>query len=121
MYGGLTLEEGNKGFYQLKEKFPDVDGIFCVNDLCAIGVIEAADSLGIKIGREMAVVGIDNLDISKIARISLTSIRQPNREVVKTAAKALLDCIEGEKGLSIKREIKPTLVVRFSSQLDKTK
>lgn len=117
MHAGLTLEEGKESFFQLKENFPEVDGIFCVNDLCAIGVIEAADYLGIKPGRALAVAGIDNLDISNISRISLTSIRQPNREIVETAVKALLDGIDGEKEITIKRRMEPTLIVRSSSQL----
>ena len=117
MHAGLTLEEGRESFFQFKEKFPEIDGIFCVNDLCAIGVIEAADYLGIKPGRELAVIGIDNLNISNISRISLTSIRQPNHEIVETAVKALLDGIDGKKEIAIKRRIEPTLIVRSSSQL----
>ena len=57
--------------------------------------------MGVTVGWEMAVVGID------ISIISPTTIRQPNREVVEAAV-----------GGSIKREIKPTLVVQHSSQLE---
>lgn len=113
---GLTINGGKIGFQRLQKRAPDVDGILCINDLCAIGVIEAAEAKGIRIGPNLAVMGIDDLEVSKTARISLTSLRQPYDRIIEIAVNVLIDSIESEDAPDINMVLPPELIVRSSTR-----
>lgn len=112
---GMTIEAGTAGFLHLREHFPETDGILCVNDLCAFGVMQAADAAGVRIGEHVALVGIDDLNVSSLSRVSLTSINQPYAELIETATTALIDSVVDGVLPTIRREIPPVLVARDST------
>lgn len=115
---GLTIDAGRRAFKQAMQNGFNADGIICANDLCAMGIMEAAEQHGIRTGRDLAVVGIDNLEMSDFARISLTSVRQPYREIARQAATALFDLINNN-GPVVRTELSPELIVRQSTLLFK--
>lgn len=115
VYSDLTFEGGIKGYADLRAKNKDYDGIFCVNDLCAYGVMEKAEQHGLRVGKDIAVMGIDNLETSKFSRISLTSINQPYETVIEEATKYLIERIEGRVSTNIKKKIEPNLIIREST------
>jgi LacI family transcriptional regulator len=115
----LTVEGGIQGFSSLTAGGKAFDGVFCVNDLCAFGVVEAAEKQGYTVGGDLAVMGIDNLELSKIGRISLTSIDQPYDRIIELATQALIQCMERREPCTIRRKLKPTLVVRESTRLER--
>lgn len=112
-----TVEGGSAGFARLLASGQPFDGIFCVNDLCAFGVIDAAERRGLKAGKDFAVMGIDNLEMSGVSRISLTSIDQPYDRIIELAARSMFESIESNQPCSIRRRLKPSLVVRESTNL----
>ena len=113
---GLTIDTGRYGFERLYSSTKDVDGIFCANDLSAIGVMEAADAKNIRIGQDLAVVGIDDLEISATPRISLTTIRQPHKRIVDLAVNALIDSIETNEMAQVRLILDPELIARNSTR-----
>lgn len=117
IYAGLTVEEGRNAFTNFLESKKKIDGVFCLSDLCAIGAIEAAEKKGLVVGRDLAIIGVDNLDISGIERISLTSVSEPNDEIINLATAALVESIKMQKRPEIKSVLDPTLVERESSKL----
>jgi LacI family transcriptional regulator len=114
---GIDIEGGVKGFNHLMDSGKPFDGLFCVNDLCAIGAMEAAEKDGYETGENLAIMGIDNIDLSGVSRISLTSIDQPYDKIIKMATEALIECIEHDKPCTIQEKLKPVLVVRDSTTL----
>jgi LacI family transcriptional regulator len=113
---GLTIDQGRYGLELLLKRAKNIDGIFCMNDLSAIGVIEAADARKIRVGRELAVIGIDDLEISGPSRISLTTIRQPYKRIVECAVNALIDSIESDDLPGTRLLLEPELIVRNSTR-----
>ena len=91
------------------------DGVFCVNDLCAIGVMEAAEKQGYRVGRDIAVMGIDNLEIAGVSRLSLTSIDQPYDRIIETATRSMMKSVDNKRPCTVRKMLKPTLVVRSST------
>ena len=114
VHAGLKIADGRKAFEQALKNGFDADGIICANDLCAVGVMEAAEKHGIQAGKDLAVVGIDNLEVSDFPKISLSSVKQPYREIAQKAARALFDLINQE-GAKIQLELSPELVIRKST------
>jgi LacI family transcriptional regulator len=64
---------------------------FCANDLLALGLLQQCVTLGIKVPDELAIVGYDDIDFAAAAAVPLTSVRQPRRDLGRTAAELLLD------------------------------
>jgi len=112
---GLTFEAGLAAGHKLLAAEPQTDGIFCANDACAWGAMEAISESGRRVGQDIAVMGVDDLVASRMSCISLTSIRQPYPELARIAANSLIDTIEDDTTESIRASLAPELVVRDST------
>ena len=64
---------------------------FCANDLLALGLLQQCVALGVGVPDDLAIVGYDDIDFAALAAVPLTSVRQPRRELGRTAAELLLD------------------------------
>ncbi len=117
IHADWSIQGGSEGFAELLAAGTPFDGIFCVNDLCAFGVIDAAERAGRKAGRDFAVMGIDNLELGGIRRMSLTSIDQPYDRIIELAVRSLIEGIERNTPCTVRRRLTPTLIVRQSTAL----
>jgi DNA-binding LacI/PurR family transcriptional regulator len=89
--------------------------IFCYNDMTALGVMEEAAARHIVIGRDLSIVGFDDLFFASLLQPPLTSIRQPKKELGQRAMELLLVRLQGrptEKTVVVKGE----LIARESSR-----
>jgi LacI family transcriptional regulator len=111
----ITIAGGREGFERFLEGRRRFDGIFCVNDLCAIGVMEAAEKNGYRVGADVAVMGIDNLELAGVTRLALTSIDQPYDKIIELATRSMIRSLETNRPCTVRRRMKPTLVVRAST------
>lgn len=86
-------------------------GIVAASDEIAIGVIQAARRLGLAVPQDLSVVGIDDYTLSEV--MDLTTVRQDVTLLGRTAARLLLDLIDGEDGFGDRSVTIPIeLVVR---------
>jgi LacI family transcriptional regulator len=113
---GLTIEKGEQAFETILKNNPKVDGIFCVNSLTALGIMSAAQKRGIRVGKDLAVMGIDDLDIYALPFVSLTTVRFSYDEIAQVATNILIDSIEEKKMPDAKIMLKPELVIRDSTK-----
>jgi len=67
--------------------------VFAASDTQALGVLEAARILGIRVPEELSVVGFDDIDIS--AYVGLTTVRQPLFESGRRGGELLLQMLGG--------------------------
>lgn len=101
---------------QLVLENKEFSGLFCSNDLIAIGAIKALDELGLDVPSDKAVVGFDDIDMAGLYRPALTTVKQPIEEMAATAVDILLEQIENpierylQKNISFPME----LVIRQS-------
>jgi LacI family transcriptional regulator len=111
-----TSEIGRRFGEQLAARDPSarLDGLVVSNDHLAIGLVHGLVSSGVRVPEEVAVVGYDDIEFAAIAAVPLTSVRQPSREMGRTAAEMLLARISGglERGDVV---YQPELVVREST------
>jgi DNA-binding LacI/PurR family transcriptional regulator len=84
--------------------------IFAASDLQAIGVLKAAERLGVQVPSELAVIGFDDVDLAEV--VGLTTIRQPLREGGALAADLLLRAIKGGKHAPVEEQQPLTVVAR---------
>jgi len=116
IYAGFKINDGAEAFRKLIEKGVSYDGIFCINDEVAYGVIEEAEKHGIVIGKDLVLIGIDNLEYSELNRISLTSINIDYELMTTLAVTTLINGIEKNSPITSKIMLEPELIIRNSSK-----
>lgn len=72
-----------------------IDGLFVRNDITAIAVENALLKRGVRVPEQVAIVGFDNLDISEVQKVPLSSISQDFYLMGKEAAKMCLHLAAG--------------------------
>uniref|UniRef100_A0A832IEF2 LacI family transcriptional regulator n=1 Tax=Pseudothermotoga hypogea TaxID=57487 RepID=A0A832IEF2_9THEM len=112
---GYNESVGYEAMKRLLDSDLQIDGVFCMNDLVAIGAIKALKEKGLRIPEDVAVIGFDDdEELCEIIEPPLSSIHQPVEEMGEVAAKLLFELIKGNS--KIKRYVfTPRLVVRQSS------
>ena len=73
----------------------EVDAIVCANDVMALGALDELDRRGIRVPRDLSLVGFDDLDFARYARVPLTTVRQPVTEQVRHAVRSLAGALHG--------------------------
>jgi DNA-binding LacI/PurR family transcriptional regulator len=64
-------------------------GVICSNDLMAIGALQEAGDLGVRVPDELSIVGFDGIDATLWTRPALTTVEQPIDEIAETTVTAL--------------------------------
>jgi len=80
---------------ELLKKHPQLDGFFCISDYMALGCLEAIQSLGKVIPKDIAVIGFDDILVSRYTTPKLSTINQNNYSKGFEAAK-LVDALKRE-------------------------
>jgi DNA-binding LacI/PurR family transcriptional regulator len=87
-----------------------------VNDDTAIGALLEFQARGLRVPRDLSIVGFNNQNICRMARPQLTSVDQQIEQIVAVAVKSLLKQIERPTtGAARIRLIAPELIVREST------
>jgi LacI family transcriptional regulator len=87
----VTYEEGLEFAKQICEEHPDVDGIFAITDLVAVGVLTYFNQQKIKIPEQVAIIGFSNWFMSQVITPKLSSVDQPSYEMGVAAFDLLLE------------------------------
>ncbi|MEW6028953.1 MAG: LacI family DNA-binding transcriptional regulator [Chloroflexota bacterium] len=83
------------GYYAMQKLLPaKPDAVFAASDIMAIGAMRAAREAGLRIPKDIAFVGFDDLPIATLSDIQLTTVRQPVIQFGIKAVELLLDLIE---------------------------
>lgn len=115
--GGIEESKEITSKWLKSKKKPD--GIFCSNDLAAVGALQAARELNVKIPDELAIIGFSNWQITAMTDPPLSTVDQPGYDMGRQAAKLLIKEIESGENEFIEPQIitLPTkLIIRGSSQ-----
>jgi len=92
------------------------DGVFCANDLLAVGVLQGAGILGsLRVPEDLALIGYDDIDFAQSTVVPLSSIRQPAREIGAAAVDALFATLSDPDAAPQRIRFRPELVVRAST------
>ncbi len=92
------------------------DGIFCANDLLALGVMQSLSMThALRIPEDIALIGYDDIDFAVSAVVPLSSIRQPTEALGRTAIELLAEELESENAKHRAVIFTPELVVRQST------
>lgn len=107
---GITLDEDyiirgeferDAAYHSMKEFLestkPLPEAVFAANDLSAIGVIEALTEEGIRVPEDVSVIGCDDIEIVKLLKPSITTIRTSFEKQGDLSVTRLIGLITGEE------------------------
>jgi DNA-binding LacI/PurR family transcriptional regulator len=109
-----SRKEGVEALEEMLKAWPNLDGVFCAaGDVCATGILSAAQQRGVKVPEQLAVVGYD--DNAVAATTGLTTLLQPMEQLAQEAYRLATE--ETRELLVRPRRIllEPRLVVRSST------
>lgn len=92
------------------------DGVFCANDLLAVGVMQALlFENNVKVPDQIAMIGYDDIDFAQSTVVPLSSIRQPANLLGRSAVELLISELNDEDHVHRQITFQPELVIRESS------
>jgi DNA-binding LacI/PurR family transcriptional regulator len=101
----LDHDGGHSAMDSLLGSLDPPTAVFTVNDVIALGALEAAHQHGLLVPRDMSVVGFDDIFLARQSRPPLTTVAQPKRALGHTAAELLVERLE-RTGTAAHREIR---------------
>ncbi|NQT66569.1 MAG: LacI family DNA-binding transcriptional regulator [Actinobacteria bacterium] len=114
--GGFTFNDGVEASKKILKKNPGITAIFSFNDISALGAIRGLTELGLRVPKDISVVGYDDIPLSSIYIPSLTTVCYPVSEMAKEASKLLLKRISKPIFKKADRIIIPNeLIIREST------
>jgi len=115
LIAGSADKEGYAMMRTLLKRRPRPNGVFCHNDVVAIGAMKATLDAGLSVPGDIAFVGFDNVRYSQYLQIPLTSVDQSTARLGETAAKLALELIDKKPDKPKTILLAPTLVAREST------
>jgi LacI family transcriptional regulator len=111
----MTAREGQRAAASLLASgLPDA--VFCANDLLAVGFLRELLQARVRVPRDVALIGYDDIDFAAASAVSLSSIRQPTHRLGRIATELLLDeCDHPDTHVHQQVMFQPELVVREST------
>ncbi|EJN8557524.1 substrate-binding domain-containing protein [Vibrio alginolyticus] len=110
----FECEGGYQAFKKMAQRGALPSSIFVSNDMMAMGVINAANELGIKVPDDLSIIGYDDIHIAKFMSPSLTTIHQPKYRLGQAAVETLVRKLDEKSAEAQVVQLEPTLVERKS-------
>lgn len=110
----VGYHEGYSAGRKLISEALDFTALFAFNDISAIGAMRAFLDAGLSIPQDVSVVGFDDIESAAFHNPSLTTVRQPLKEMGEMAGKILLRRLAGDSYPDFVT-VEPKLMVRAST------
>jgi LacI family transcriptional regulator, xylobiose transport system transcriptional regulator len=118
-FGNFQVDGGREIARRMLAAEDRPTAIFAGSDLQALGVFEAARSLGLQVPTDLSVVGYDDLQLAQWTSPALTTVHQPLTQMAEEAARLVIrlsDDTDGDSRAVIPRmDLATRLVVRDST------
>lgn len=110
-----TVDEAQRCVTSLLALEDRPTALFCTNDTIAIGAIKAVLRAGLHIPEDMAIVGFDDSEMSRLVEPELTTVHVDKAKMGELAAEKLIALIEGEKPDGHILETPTKLIIRATT------
>jgi LacI family transcriptional regulator len=110
--GDYRVESGFRAGHSLLSHHPD--GIYVANHLMTIGLLKAAEEMGLKCPDDFGVVSFDDYPWLSVLHPKLTTVELPKHQLGNDAAELLIERISGNNGKAAVRKLQTELRIRES-------
>jgi LacI family transcriptional regulator len=109
-----TWEGGARGILDLLNLPKPPTAVLCCNDVAAIGAMKTLNTRGLQAGKDIAIIGFDDLAISRFTAPALSTIQFAPSEIAPLAFRLLMEEIKGVES-KVSYEYKTHFVLREST------
>ncbi|MCG7496896.1 DNA-binding transcriptional regulator CytR [Vibrio sp. Of7-15] len=113
--GDFSFEGGAKAITSLMSLAEPPTAVFCHNDIMAIGAMQQAKRLGLRIPQDLSIVGFDDIQFAHYCEPALTTVSQPRYEIGRQAMLMLLELLKGKEVRAGSRLLDAKLMIRDSA------
>ena len=110
-----TTDGGRAAALDLLQRMPAIDGIFCFNDLTALGVLQACREAGRSVPGQVAVIGADDIQMASLITPRLTTLRTDPHWIGSRAISLLVQRIHEPDLVPQALVVQPKLILRESA------
>ncbi|KYF99541.1 phosphoserine phosphatase [Sorangium cellulosum] len=97
VHGDFLIDGGRSAMRELLARGVRFDAVVAGNDNMALGAMDTLKAHGIGVPGDVLVCGFDDVAVSRVARPSLTTVRQPIKELGALAVATVLRQLAGER------------------------
>ncbi|WP_062049483.1 LacI family DNA-binding transcriptional regulator [Bacillus sp. JCM 19034] len=115
--GNYSRTSGLNIAKKLAPVLADIDAIFAANDRMAIGLMQGLRELGYQAGRDYALIGYDDSDLTTMVQPTLSSVKVPFFEMGRIAAELVLTMITSNHSNTIHKRLPVKVIERVSTQI----
>lgn len=120
MNGGSTREFGRTAVKEIFTKGNRPTALIAYNDLVAFGMMDAINAAGLRVGKDIAVIGYDDIPEAKLQLVPLTSVATPAAKLGELVGRALQNWSQDRiEGSPLDITYPPRLVIRESCGAEK--
>lgn len=119
-FGDFHVEGGRAEAMRLLDRPDRPTAIFAGSDLQALGTLEAARALGLRVPEDLSIVGYDDIPLSRWVSPRLTTVHQPLRQMGVESARLVLAVAAGGPITTQRMDLATSLVVRDSTAPPRT-
>src|ERR1700733_7313365 len=110
--GDYRIESGFRAGHALLSHHPD--GIYVANHLMTVGLLKAAEEIGLRCPEDFGLVSFDDYPWLDVFRPRLTTVELPKHQLGIEAAELLLRRISGDRSKAEVKKLQPELRIRES-------
>jgi len=94
--GDFTFDAGSRALKQLMRLPQPPDALFCHSDIMALGAMAQAKIMGLRVPKDLSLIGFDDIELSRYSDPQLTTIAQPRFNIGREAMNLLLEQLQGK-------------------------
>ncbi|GGG96786.1 LacI family DNA-binding transcriptional regulator [Silvibacterium dinghuense] len=113
--GNHRMDGGHDAMLRLLGKQHKPTAVLTSNDMTAIGAIGALSEHGLKVPRDISIIGFDDIALSAFTQPALTTVRLSRQEIAKVAFRALYHNRDDAAAEGAEYMIQPLLIERKST------
>jgi DNA-binding LacI/PurR family transcriptional regulator len=111
------VEDGKNKTLELLQESSLPSAIFACNDMLAVGALQAAKEMKIRVPKELSIISFDNTILSSVTNPPLTTIAQPMEQLGKLAVDLIVENIKEDKQMKQRIVLRPEIIVRESTYI----
>ena len=114
--GDFTFAAGGQALEKLLDLPEPPTAVFCHSDVMALGALSYAKRRGLRIPKDLSIIGFDNISLSEFCDPPLSTVAQPRYQIGREAMLLLLDQLHGQTVSSGSRLLDCELIVRGTTR-----
>jgi len=115
--GNWSAISGSRAVEQLLTEKVPFTAVFAQNDQMAVGAISHLHGIGMRVPRDISVIGYDDIPLSSFFDPPLTTVRQPMDRFGRISAQLLIEAVKEQKYQPQVVRLDPELIVRKSCDI----